>query len=125
MSFRLEGVKKMRRRILTIADKMTDRVKIAIVIEAEMVMSESKSRLVPVDLGTLRASGRVSQPFREGNNITILLGFGGAASEYAWIQHEVDFNHNAEQTWKYLERPLMASVSGMSQRLAAEVGKAL
>lgn len=55
--------------------------------EAEAVMATSKER-VPVDMGTLRASGHVQPPKVRGTTIEVVLGYGGAASGYALFVHE-------------------------------------
>lgn len=65
------------------------------------ILTESRRR-VPVDHGTLRASGFVT-PF-EGN--TIRIGYGGPAEAYALAQHEGFFDHPGGGERKFLEGPL-------------------
>lgn len=55
--------------------------------EGNAVMRESK-REVPVDEGTLRASGFVDLPKIDRAGIEVVLGYGGAASSYAVFVHE-------------------------------------
>ena len=85
---------------------------------AAKVMAESQ-RIVPVGgpptsphdpaPGTLKASGTVLPPKHEGSTVVVELGYGGAASAYAWRQHEdLLYRHKPGQTAKYLERPLLA-----------------
>jgi len=55
---------------------------------AEAVMADSKSNYVPVDTGVLRASGTVTRPEVQGPQVTLTLGYGGAAAPYALSVHE-------------------------------------
>lgn len=58
--------------------------------------------------GTLKASGVVELPVTEGTVVSVSLGYGGAASAYAFRQHEdLTYRHKAGQEAKYLERPIM------------------
>lgn len=91
--------------------------------EGETIMTRSKRDFVPVDLGTLRASGFVDGPEISGNTATVTLGYGGAASAYALIQHErMDYHHDVGQA-KYLEQPVNEAVVGFSQRVAKRIGR--
>lgn len=56
--------------------------------QAEKIMADSKNNYVPVDLGMLKASGYVEFPKDDGKTITVTLGYGGAASNYAVYVHE-------------------------------------
>ncbi|MGH6877027.1 MAG: hypothetical protein ACREHV_06555, partial [Rhizomicrobium sp.] len=47
---------------------------------------EASARLVPVDTGTLQASGYVGEPEISADSISVHLGYGGMASAYAWNQ---------------------------------------
>jgi hypothetical protein len=92
--------------------------------EMEMVMSEAKE-VTPVDLGTLRDSGHVLPPDTSPTGVEIVAGFGGAASDYAIVQHErLDYSH-ATGGAKFLERPFLARVATMPLTLAAGVRVAL
>lgn len=138
MSFKVRGVGDMIKVLKDIADKFPDRVAAAIYQEGQIEMTEAKRRtpvsptaaqfkamgrtmpkgLVP---GTLRASGTVSEPERHGRNISVTLSFGGAAIEYAVVQHErLDYIHTTGQA-KYLESVLNESRSSMASRIAARV----
>lgn len=86
----------------------------------EEAMTASK-RIVPVDTGTLRGSATVDGPSGV-NPIEVELGYGGAASAYALIQHEArHFIHRGQGQAKYLERP----VNEHSKRVSKTVGDAL
>jgi hypothetical protein len=89
----------------------------ALYVEAEMIMTDSKSNYVPVDSGALRNSGTVLPPNITGNTVEVKLGFGGASVLYARKIHE------APKSWgqgrnKYLSKPLYKASHGMAQRIS-------
>jgi len=55
--------------------------------EANTVLNQSK-KIVPVDLGTLKNSGKVKKPTFKGSLIDVDITYGGAAADYAFIVHE-------------------------------------
>ena len=89
----------------------------AMYAEATVVLNESK-KIVPVDTGNLRASGRVERPVTGKGRAEVEITYGGAAAPYALIVHEVPTNtggrwgtgmtHAAGKSFKYLEIPVMA-----------------
>jgi len=94
----LNNLKKLRK-------EYPDRISRGLSLVAESVMTISKT-MAPVDLGTLRSSGQVKPVKRENLDFSVELIYGGAASEYASIQHErLDYFHSVGQA-KYLEEPL-------------------
>ncbi len=89
--------------------------------EAEDILGDSKEHFVPVDLAVLKNSGHVELPDISRNWVKVTLGFGGAASEYALIQHEaMDFHHTVGQA-KYLETPVLGHAKSMPHRLATSL----
>lgn len=125
----MQGGREMMMAIRKIADKFPDRVGAAIYAEAQIEMTEAKKR-TPVSPtpappgvipGTLRASGRVEEPIREGKNISVTMSFGGAAQAYAVPQHErLDYIHTTGQA-KYLESVLNESRPYMIGRIGARL----
>lgn len=94
----------------------------ALSVEAEKIMRDSKE-LVPVDTGALRASGHVKAPEVSAGGVEVEMGYGGAASAYALIQHErLDYNHPSGQA-KYLEEPTLGAAVGLGARLARTLGR--
>ena len=92
--------------------------------EAETIMTRSKRDFVPVKDGTLRGSGFVDVPVIKGTAASVTMGYGGAASAYALIQHEaLHFRHPNGGQAKYLEQPVMEATRGMDRRLGATVGE--
>ena len=118
-----------------IADKFnTTLVGGALYRQAQKIMADSKEHYVPVDLGTLKSSGRVQPPTYMGRTVTVELSYGDAASAYALAVHEHPSKHSPP-SWqgtqvtfspsgtgpKYLERPLMAAIPGLPQALARDL----
>lgn len=97
----------------------------ALMQEAQLMFAESQRR-VPVDLGTLRRSGVIMPPQITGNRIMIEMGYGGAASAYALIQHErQDFRHKDGKTWKYLEAPVRERIPNLEKRIQLRIDRLL
>lgn len=75
---------------------------------ANTVLNESK-RIVPVDKGTLKSSGRVEPPKRDASGVEVQITYGGDARPYARRVHEdMKARHKDGKTAKYLEKPVMA-----------------
>lgn len=134
MSFTVKGQREMMRKVQRLAKRMPDKAAQALHVEAERVMTTSKRDHVPVDDGTLRASGFVNPPERSGKDISISMGYGGAAEAYAVSVHETPSKHDPP-SWrgvdvqfhpagrgpKYLERPMMDAIPGMAVRIATRM----
>lgn len=89
--------------------------------EAEKIMAASK-QIVPVDTGNLRNTGHVAPPDFLQSSVSVEMGYGGPAAPYAIYVHErLDLRHKAGQYAKFLEFPALQAVSGMEERLAAEI----
>jgi hypothetical protein len=104
----------------------------AMYAEATVILNESK-RIVPVETGNLRASGRVERPKTSNGEASVEITYGGAAAPYALYVHEIPPNsggrwgtgltHAAGKSYKYLEMPVMAHkdkfVDGVRDRVQA------
>lgn len=93
------------RRVKRFAESMDKPTGEAVRGIGEEIMTDVKAsrpgKGVPVDIGTLRASGRVLGPDRQGR---VTLVFGGPAAPYALVQHErMDFVHTTGEA-RYLVR---------------------
>lgn len=140
MNALLRGVKEMEGRLRQIARLFPDRVASAIYLEAQIVMTESKRRTpVASDGGTLRASGRVHEPVRRGNKISVTMSYGGAASAYAIAVHETPSEHDPPSwramydqggsiDWtsegtgpKFLEGPINEAMPEMAMRIGERI----
>jgi hypothetical protein len=134
----MKGASEMIAKVRLVAKAQPNRVGAALYLEGQIEMTESKRRcpvsptaaqfkamgrtmpkgLVP---GTLRASGQVAEPEYQGNNISVTLSYGGAAIDYAIVQHErLDYHHTTGQA-KYLESVINESRPFMAARLAARL----
>jgi hypothetical protein len=115
---KLTGEEAMLRKLRKLERTYPDKMELAITVEAELIMTRSKSSFVPVRLGALRTSGHVEKAERVGRIVLVRLVYGGVSAPYAIIQHErLDFQHKVGEA-KYLERPLNQAVPGMAKRMA-------
>lgn len=82
-----------------------------------MVLKGRSQAICPVEHGTLRDSCVIEE-----RGDYIVVGYGGAASDYALIQHEnLQYHHNPGQQAKYLEQPL----DEMEEEIKEAVSKAV
>ena len=89
--------------------------------EGEAIKTAAQ-KIVPHDVGTLESSAFVPPPVYIGDNVSVTIGFGGAAKEYALEQHEnLDYQHDEGRQAKYLEEPFIAAQAGMSERVAQKI----
>lgn len=111
--------------------KVAPALGVALYKEGSRILSESQP-LVPVDTGTLRASGYVTPPVREGDTVKVTIGYGGPAAKinpktgessesYAIYVHENLEAHHPVGQAKYLETPFNAAKQGIDERIIAEV----
>ena len=120
----ITGTAELRRKLAAAGPLAVTALAAASVEEMERVMAEAKAR-TPVDTGTLRASGHVAPPDVGASLVKVVAGFGGAASDYAIVQHErLDFNHPSGEA-KFLERPFLERAKMMPRSLARGVELAL
>jgi hypothetical protein len=123
-----------------VGDRVVEALDQALHVEAERIMGTSKEVYVPVETGALRDSGHV-QPTKHGaDEFYVVMGYGNNAVSYAVWVHEIPpppgnepvpgfRRHGAAigkppgQQYKFLERPVMESISGMPFRLARSVRK--
>ncbi len=132
------SAKKMSATLMAIKRAFPDAVLNALRLEAEIEMTESKrrcpvsptaaqfkamrrSRPKGLKPGTLRASGGVANPVREVSRLYVKMGYGGAAKDYAVVQHErLDFHHTTGQAL-YLSSVINESRPYMGARIAKRV----
>lgn len=89
------GAAEMQAKLRAIANKFPDRVAAALYQIAQQILTEAKRRTpVAKDGGVLRASGMVSQPVRNGRQVSVTISFGGAADAYAIAVHETISEHD-------------------------------
>jgi len=111
-----------------LGDKALTMAGIALFEEATDIMEKPNGARdqAPVDVGTLSQSGFVNEPVIEGNNVSVTLGFGGAASAYAHRQHEeTTWKHPKHGKAKYLEDPMNEARSGFDERVGKRINDVL
>lgn len=123
ISVDVQGVDACIRRLRQLEDQGTEGMAAALYQEAEDIMTRSKRDFVPVDTGTLRATGHVEEPVIRGSEVLVTLGFGGPAAPYAIVVHENPLASHKVGQYKYLERPALEAVRGMGNRLADRIRK--
>jgi hypothetical protein len=101
----------------------------AVYAEATTVLNESK-KIVPVDDGYLKNSGKVEAPNISPKETSVEVTYGGAAAPYALYVHEdPDARHAPGKTYKYLEIPAMAHADkftrGVKERLITYIRRGL
>jgi hypothetical protein len=134
VNFTFKGSKQLADKLKSLEKEAKRKSKAAVLNESYAIMEDSRENYVPVDMGDLKASGRVEQNVR-GNNISVSLVYGDEKTDpYALAVHE----HPSEfspPSWqgvevkfsptghgpKYLERPVKAAVKGMRERLAEDM----
>ena len=123
-SIKITGGAKLRRKLAQATPLAITALAAAEVEEMERVMAQAKAR-TPVDTGTLRASGTVFPPEIRPQSVKTVAGFGGAAKDYAIVQHErLDFSHTVGEA-KFLERPFLERAPAMPKALALATDRAL
>ena len=121
----VKGGAALRRRLAEAAAIAPKALAAAMWEEGERIMAEAKA-LTPTDVGTLKGSGTVLSPKISGSGrVEVELGFGGAAADYALVQHErFDFQHTVGQA-KYLEQPFLEHTARAPRIFATKLGWAL
>lgn len=121
----LKGTKELQKQLARFGENAEKELGGALFREATTVMNASKV-IVPVDTGALKDSSIVMLPERTGTGVSVSMGYGGAARDYAVYVHEnLTARHAPPTQAKFLEEPLMAASKGMAARLADDLKKAL
>ncbi len=140
-TFTLTGMEPLQAKLAQLGVAMPTVAAGALYREAERIMTRSKNEFVPAHHDVLKTSGQVQLPVIAGSVVTVVMGYGGAASAYALAVHE-HLSEHSPPSWvaaeaaghpvqfhpsgrgpKYLERPLNEARSGMDARLGADIAK--
>lgn len=107
------------RTLRLLGEKAPDAMGSALYQEGNDILRAAKE-ITPFDEGVLRGSGFVDLPKVSGGEVTVDLGFGGAASDYAEVQHEeLSYYHKPPTQALFLEQPFNEAVAnGMDVRIA-------
>lgn len=124
-TIKLDGIDKVQAR-LTIAGAQAGKLLgRACHDEALLVFAESQ-RLVPHLEGTLMNSGVVGEPVLSAGSALVEFGYGGAAIDYAAVQHErTDFAHAPGRQAHYLSDPLERARGRFGDRVSARIAALL
>lgn len=127
VTVKIVGLEELRAKLATVAPAVARTAMGAALYAEGNAILAAAIPLTPIEFGTLRSSGKVTPPEISGlGAITVTIGFGGAAKDYAVVQHEhLEFNHPIGGQAKYLEEPAVARAQGMGPRLGAAVEAAL
>jgi hypothetical protein len=130
VNFEVEGLAQLQQRMAIAAAQPLERLGVVrtVVSEAEGVMRASR-RLVPVVTNTLRSSGTVEAPVITADEVSVGMGYGGAAKKYARKVHEnpragktggfspsgkkyyprpgIPVPYSTVGEWKFLEKPFL------------------
>jgi len=89
--------------------------------EGQIVFAESQEE-VPVDTGSLRASGHILPPVLFGNEAYVEIVYGGPAAPYAFFVHEnLEAYHVPPTKAKFLEGPASRRTRALGNRIISEV----
>lgn len=116
----LNGLDALVAKLRTMAQDTPKRVGSALYAEAGIEMTEAKRR-TPVETGALRSTGVVAEPELSGNRVTVAMGFGGPAVDYAVPVHENLEAHHPRGQAKFLESVLNEAAPFLGQRIAARL----
>lgn len=103
-------------------------------VEAESIMTASKTLYVPVVTGALKNSGTVLKPTFTGDKVEVVLGYGmgtkigtdstGGDVTYAALVHEYPKSYGQGRN-KYLTTPVAVATKNMASRIAQDLKKRL
>lgn len=120
-SLKFTNAREFERELRRAGEKTVAASEAALYREAVSIMVDSVP-LVPWDTGTLRGSQTVSRPHAEGTDVVVEFGYGGAAKDYAEVQHErEDFRHPRGGQAHYLSEPVYLHGAGLDSRMAGHV----
>ena len=92
--------------------------------EALVAFNRSQA-IVPFRWGILQGSGQVRAPKLSASGVDVELSYGGAASAYAMIMHEGNFNFRGGRQNKYLEKPVQAAIPRIGPAVRAALERAI
>ena len=129
--FELIGVLDLQARMQVIAQEVVFLGGIALQQEADAILDASQP-LVPVDTGSLKASGKVDTISIAGPVVSTAVRYGGTAGvqgrvpeRYAWIVHEDTTKRHSIGQSHYLSQPTFAATQGMLARIAEQIRNGL
>ena len=121
----IKGLNNVLRNISRMGEKTQKQAKFAISDEADIIFAKSL-RLVPVDEGILKSTGRVKFVGTKDDPAYKISYGGGPATSYAIRQHEdYSLKHTPPHQANYLGQPFNEALPGLANRLAIRIKRAL
>lgn len=121
----VEGVKRIQQTFKAMPEELRAVLGQTLFWEAQEAYLKSQE-LVPVDTGTLKSSGTVVGPVDEGDTLSVTIGYGGAAGEYAVFVHEdLEAYHTSPTQAKFLEQAIIEQSRQMGRRISEVVRNTL
>src|SRR5215471_17519252 len=128
--FELSGIDALQQRLQTLAQEALFLGGLALQQEADAILDASQP-LVPVDTGSLKASGKVDPLTLTASMAQTAVRYGGTEGvqgripeQYAYWVHTIVRPHRIGQH-HFLSEPLFAATSGMLARIADQIRNAL
>lgn len=122
ISVDFKGGDEVMRALRLLGEKAPDAMGKSLYQEGNDILRAAKV-LTPIDTGVLRGSAFVNLPEVNGSEVSVTLGYGQAAKDYAEVQHEeLSYYHKPPTQAKYLEQPFNEAVAnGMEQRITSKL----
>ena len=117
----ITGDKELIRKLKALGPKALQVATGSLYRSAEEIMTDSKENYVPVDTGALRGTGKVLPPVMEGNQVTVVLGYGDESVNYAVHVHENPDAYHPVGGWKYLEAPAKKAIKNIQEALKDDI----
>lgn len=113
------------RRLTAVKDRSTSVLAQALSARAQLMMAAS-TRIAPWESRTLILSARVLTPEVSGDRVSVTLGYGGAASKYAEVQHDkYPRKRKPGRTWHYLLDPVVEQSRDLSADISDRISRLL
>ena len=121
---KIKGIKEVKKNLREYPHKTLKALGKATYEESQIILGESKKQC-PVDTGTLRSTGHVTEPKYTKSSVEVQIGYGGAAAPYAIYVHErLDLRHKVGKA-KFLEDPMKEALpklpGSISERMRGEL----
>lgn len=116
---RIRGLRSTLRNMAVLGGKAEKNFGQGLLGEADRILAKSEP-LVPVDENILRTTGRVEGPRAAAGYYKVWVKYGGGPAPYAPYVHEMPETYNFTKPGtgpKFLEKPAMAAVPGMAERM--------
>lgn len=121
MKIELKGQEEVARAIRLLGKKAPKAIGAALWNEARSIINASQ-KIVPFKEGILSESGTYKRPEYTDDGASVTLGYGGAASDYAAVQHEeLSYYHRPPTQAKFLEKPFVEAADDMGLRIAQDL----